>query len=221
MAATATRRGTSRPCLRRSAIPPSWRSRSRTPDGSHLEPPDAEGRAGDRGAPGGGGPARVAPRGRHRDAVPAVPRQGLLDDRHRRTGRSDIHGAEAEGAGQPGERRAPDRVQAPGLRSLQDEGERDGQPRTIVEVREPGEAPMTPLTGLGVWIWEFGKCERGSVAVISAKAKACGVSHVIVKAGEERANGQVTPGLVAGRPARGGGGARGGASPPPHSPRGR
>jgi len=56
---------------------------------------------------------------------------------------------------------------------------------------------MTPLAGLGIWIWELDKCERGNLAVIAAKAKACGVSHVIVKAGEEATNGQVTPALVA------------------------
>lgn len=55
---------------------------------------------------------------------------------------------------------------------------------------------MTPLTGLGIWIWELPKCEGGHVPSIVAKAKRCGVSFLLVKAGDEKTNGQVTPELV-------------------------
>lgn len=55
---------------------------------------------------------------------------------------------------------------------------------------------MIPLTGLGIWIWELRACERGDAAAIAAKARRAGVSFVVVKAGEETSNGQVTAGLV-------------------------
>lgn len=57
---------------------------------------------------------------------------------------------------------------------------------------------MNTLTGLGIWIWELGKCEGGSVAAIVAKAKKAGVSWLAVKCGEESSDGQVTRALVEG-----------------------
>jgi hypothetical protein len=56
---------------------------------------------------------------------------------------------------------------------------------------------VNPLQGLAIWIWELDKCEGGNLAAIVAKARVSGVSSVIVKAGEEAANGQVTAALVA------------------------
>lgn len=56
---------------------------------------------------------------------------------------------------------------------------------------------MTPLAGLGIWIWELSKCEGGNIAKIIARAKACGVHWVAVKAGEKTPTRQVTPALVA------------------------
>lgn len=55
---------------------------------------------------------------------------------------------------------------------------------------------MAPLIGLGIWIWNLHACERGDPAAIVARAHAAGVSFVIVKAGEETSNGQVTAALV-------------------------
>jgi hypothetical protein len=51
---------------------------------------------------------------------------------------------------------------------------------------------MKPLTGLGIWIWELGACEGGSIAGIAAKARKSGVAWVAIKAGESNSNGQVT-----------------------------
>jgi hypothetical protein len=51
---------------------------------------------------------------------------------------------------------------------------------------------VTPLTGLGIWIWQLSACEGGDVNAIAAKAVASGVSWVAIKAGDGTANGQVT-----------------------------
>lgn len=56
---------------------------------------------------------------------------------------------------------------------------------------------MTPLTGLGIWIWALPQCEGGDPRAIAAKAKRCGVSWVCVKAGEKSRDAQFTPALVA------------------------
>ena len=55
---------------------------------------------------------------------------------------------------------------------------------------------MTPLTGLGIWVWELDQCEGGNHTAIVAKAKRAGVTWIAVKCGEERSNGQVTAALV-------------------------
>lgn len=56
---------------------------------------------------------------------------------------------------------------------------------------------MTPLTGLGIWIWDLPQCEGGDLRAIAAKAKRCGISWVCVKAGEKSLDAQFTPALVA------------------------
>lgn len=62
---------------------------------------------------------------------------------------------------------------------------------------------MTPLAGLGLWIWELARCERGDPDDIAARCARAGVGHVITKVGEESPNGQVTRRLVEGLRARG------------------
>lgn len=56
---------------------------------------------------------------------------------------------------------------------------------------------MTPLTGLGMWIWQLSHCERGSVFDIARRLVSCGVKWVAVKAGESHDNGQLTPEVIA------------------------
>lgn len=56
---------------------------------------------------------------------------------------------------------------------------------------------MTPLSGLGIWIWEWDACEGGDIDKILACCKAWGVSWLAVKCGEKTANSQVTPARVA------------------------
>src|SRR5258706_11359296 len=51
---------------------------------------------------------------------------------------------------------------------------------------------MTRLSGLGIWISEWDRCEGGDLSAIVRKATASGVSWVAIKAGESRSNGQVT-----------------------------
>jgi len=57
---------------------------------------------------------------------------------------------------------------------------------------------MTPLHGLGVWIWNLAACERGDPAAIAARARGAGIAWVVVKCGEETSNDQVTAALVEG-----------------------
>jgi hypothetical protein len=56
---------------------------------------------------------------------------------------------------------------------------------------------MTPLRGLGIWIWEWNACEGGDLTKILACCKAWGVSWIAVKCGEKTANTQVTPERIA------------------------
>lgn len=57
---------------------------------------------------------------------------------------------------------------------------------------------MTPLRGLGIWVWELARCEHGDPSAIAERARRAGASWVAVKAGDSRSNGQVTRALVEG-----------------------
>ena len=75
--------------------------------------------------------------------------------------------------------------------AARDARERSGAGAARVEERQPGKAPMTPLTGLGIWIWELPKCEGGNVPAILAKAKVWRL--VRPREGGRRDHGRVRP----------------------------
>lgn len=56
---------------------------------------------------------------------------------------------------------------------------------------------MNTLTGLGIWVWNWGACEKGDAGAIAAKAKASGFDWIAVRSGESNADGTVTPARVA------------------------
>ncbi len=51
---------------------------------------------------------------------------------------------------------------------------------------------MTPLIGLGLWIWDWHECNGGSIEQIISRCMRAGVDWVAIKAGGNHTNGQVT-----------------------------